>query len=685
MDLEQEDALYKFLENSTEPFSLDEISAFVLTTSPKGEVSRVLSAGNKRSKKLAKEIDAYLDAKKIAFKKDNHHWVSRRACFETASFTITPSRQELLNGILIPGHRCVPFANPLTLPHRYKFYWKGKLGKSNILIPMTTTEAPPEELYPYYNLYGEEFAPQYIARDNAKNEEAFNADPYEDPPEVSIHSLDMRSIYRESAFVPGDHFVVRILNWKECSFEITKAGKDSWSFAEMEKWIECAEAGFDESFNKLGPGSSMEEQFAFAYWFGGKRMREVPSYSLEEYVFDKTNRIDIVSYGIETRCWFAGKEIPDSKKLQCFSLPPDRTLIEDILFNKNIPVSEFVILSFIKDAFFRKEKSPDQIINRLIPAIIHIDDAEWDLLTEFIYDSMNDFIQNYSMFKDRNAGPLRQRVIELHNAIIELSAKLQKGEIETTWLPRHTFIVLSQIQNHAAALLEDLAFDDAPPEMEIIAMENSLDSMVDTYTDIKELINTAMDNFRRSNLTIIHGGKTSDRLWQMIQISITGIDVWRRAIIPHDLNMKELHQFICIGMDWSGDLRFRFYCETSDGGKEYLHDNIQLGDIDFQGKKEIIYEYAKWTVKIIVMSSYQGEENDKPRYVTGEGNSPSENLEGPRHYKRLHDKNPQGFFYGGITSIETSQHELGSNFNQTEFAAGVFDLEKINNKLSTLF
>ena len=666
VDLEQEDNLYKFLENSTEVFSLDEITSFVQKQS-------VQSAGHKRNKTLAKEIENYLDVRKIAFRQDNNHWLSRRACFESALFTITPSRLELLNGILILGHRCIPFANPLTLPHRYKFYWKGKY------IPMTTTEASPEELYPYYCLYGEEYAPQYIAKDNVKNEEAFNADPYEDPPEVSIHSLDMRSIYRESSFVPGDHFVVRTLNWKECSFEMTKAGKESWSPAELDKWLECAEKGFEESFNKLGPGASTEEQFAFAYWFGGKRMREIPSYSLEEFIFEKTNRVDTVSYGIETRCWFAGKEIPDSNNLLCFSLPPDRTIIEDILYSKNIPVSEFVILSYIKDAFFRKEKKPENTINRLVPPVVHLEDYERNLLYEFIYEGMEDFIQTYSLFKDRNAGPLRQRVVELHTAIIELSTKLQKGEIETTWFPRHTFIILSQIQNHAAALLEDLAFEETPPETEIAAMDNSLDSMIDTFTDIKELINTAMDNFRRSNLTIIRGG-ISNRLWQMIQISITGIDVWRRAIISYDINMKELHQLICIGMDWSGDLRFRFYCDTPDGGKEYLHDKIQLGDIDFQGKKEIIYEYGKWTVKIIIMSSYQGAEKEKPYFVTGEGSAPSEHIEGPRHFKRLQDKNPQGFFYGNVTRMETTQHEPGKNF-----ASEMFDIEKINRRLEEIF
>ncbi|MCL2810070.1 MAG: hypothetical protein FWD24_08440, partial [Treponema sp.] len=535
MDLEQEEALYEFLENAAEPFSLEDITVYVQ------------ASGQKPNKKLAMEINSYLDARKIAFKQDNQYWVSRRTCFESSVFAITPSRLELLNGIFIPGHRCIPFANPLVLPHRYKFFWKGEP------VPVTTTEAPPEDLYPYYCIYGEEFAPQYIARENPANEDAFNADPYEDPPEVSINTLDMRVVYRESSFVPGDRFIVRILDWKECHFEIERAPKENWSHTELDEWHKIAESGFEDSFALLGPGASTDEQIAFAFWFGGKRMRQTPAYSLEEFLFEKTNRVDIVSYGLETRFWFAGKDIPDNKNLQNYSIPPDRTFIEDLLYKKNIPISEFVILSYIRDAFYRNEKDIDNVINRLIPPVVHIEEAEWDIIADYISDSMDDFSKGYSLFLDQGAGPIRQRVAELHTAVIELSTKLQKGELESqtgfaTWLPRHTFIVLSQIQGHAAALLEDLAFDESPSQSDITAMDNSLDSMIDTYSDIKELINTAMDNFRRSNLTVIHGGSGSGhlqgQLWRMIQIGITGLDVWRRAIISHECTMEELHKLI---------------------------------------------------------------------------------------------------------------------------------------------
>ena len=670
MELDQEEALYEFLENAVDPFTLEDITNYVKSSPDPWK--HILSSAHRRNKRLPAEIAAYIDVRKIAFKLDKDLWVSRRGCFESASFVITPSRLELVNGILIPGHRCIPFAHQLLLPHRYKFFWRGNP------IPATTTEAPPEELYPYYCIYGEEFAPQYIAMDNAKNEEAFNADLYEDPPEVSIHTLDMRAIYRECNFIPGDRFVTHTIDWKEGKFEIEKIGKDQWSSADLNKWQEAAESGFKKSFEILGPGTNTEEQTAFAYWYGGQRMREVPAYSLEEFLFIKTNQIETVPYGIETRFWFAGKDIPDTRNLQNPALPPDRTPIEELLYKKNIPISEYVILSYIRDSFFRNEKEIDKVINRLVPPVVYLDKAEWNIVADYISDNIDDDInKDYSLFLDRNTGPVRHRVVELHTAVIELSARLQKGEIDSTWLPKHTFIMLSQIQGHAAILLEDLAFYDSHIESEITIIDNSIDSMIDTFADIKELINTSMDNFRRSSLTVIHGGKTSGQLWRMIQISISSLDVWRRAIVTHECTIEELNKLILVSMSWSGSLRSRFYCETPDGGKEYLHDKIKLGDIDFRGKKELIYEYgSKWTVKIIILSSYQPAKNDVIRFVTGSGAAPPEHIEGPRHFRKLLNS----IEAGGNSEKQSARRELGKDYSYD-----IFDIDKLNRNLRAVF
>jgi len=185
MTINQEEALYNFLDSVNGVFELDDAVSYIKEVEPA------------RTGRLATEVEAFIKLQNLAFSAGKQRWLSRRCFFAPLKFVISPSRLELVNGILFPGHRCVPFVNPILLPQEYAFFWKGSP------VQFTTTEGPPSEFYPFYGIFGEEYAPQYVARDNDQNEEAFNNDPYEDPPEVSVKTLDMRNIYRETSFVPG--------------------------------------------------------------------------------------------------------------------------------------------------------------------------------------------------------------------------------------------------------------------------------------------------------------------------------------------------------------------------------------------------------------------------------------------------------------------------------------------------
>jgi hypothetical protein len=657
----QEDALYEFLMNVTEPFTLEDVTAFV----------QMLESG--RNSRLAMEIAALIDSRKIAFQMDNHRWVSRRGCFEPVPFVIDPTRLELLNGILIPGHRCVPFVNTNVLPHEYVFIWKGTA------VPITTTEGPPEEFYPYYCLFGEEYAPQYVARDNPENEKAFNCDPYEDPPEVSIHTLDMRNIYRETSFVPGDRFVVRTRDWKNGVFELGKVGKDEWSRPELCNWFEAAEGGFEDSFALLGPGASTEEQIAYAYWYGGKRMREVPAYSLEDFLYEKTDRIEIVPYGIETRFWFVGKEIPDSRSLEGTTVPPDRTIVEDILFRKNVPVSEYVILSYVRDALFRNERDIGNIINRIIPPAIHLEERDWAILADYVSDAMEELGKHYTIFTDQSMGPLRQRVGELHTAVLDLAARLQKGDIDPSWLPKHTFIVLSQIQGHAAGVLEDLDSEEAPPESELEAMDNALDSMIETYGDIKEFIDDALDNFRKNNLSVVRGNtdNSAEDNWHTVQLSLSGTDVWRRAIIPESSSLEEVYRLIQICFGWKGDFRCRFNCEGDGGGKTELRVKTTIAELCDKGIGEFLCEYGtSWNIRIILLSLSRPGKDETIRCVAGAGAAPPEVIGGPLRFRKILN----ALETGSGTEKQAALHELGP-----DFVPELFDMEQCNRNLNSVY
>jgi hypothetical protein len=650
MTINQEEALLDFLDNVTEPFDLEDVVTYIRMIDPK------------RINRLAAEAEAFINFRNIAFQIGNRRWISRRGCFEPVRFVISPTKMELRNGILIPGHRCVPFAYSALLPHEYTFLWKG------VSIPVVFTEGTPDEFHPYYNIFGEEYALQYIARDNPENEESFNNDPEEYPAEVYIHTLDMRNIYREVSFVPGDRFVVRTADWKNGIFELEKVGKDEWSAADLYSWFEAAEGGFEDSLNLLGPSTSTEEQIAYAYWYGGSRMREVPAWSLEEFLYEKTDRIEVAAYGIETRFWYSGREIPDLKDLDGNQTRPDKTLLEEILSRKNIPISEYVVQAYVRDALYRGDKDIPRIIKRIVPPCIELNVQERKCLSEYIAEVLREFVKTYSPFTDKAIGPIRQRVGELHTAVIELVTRLEKADIDPSSLPKHAFIIFSQIQNHAAGVMEDL--DAEPTDEELEAIDNSLDGMIETYEEIKEQIEEALDNFRRNRFSLVKTepkeGTTAQRL---IQMSVGGTDIWRRVMVPETCRLEELHIIIQTIMGWKNSQVFLFSADRP------LDPKLTVRELGNRGIMEILYEYgARWTVKIMFLSLEEKPGETKVLCVAGAGAAPPEYIGGPLRFRRV-----LSALEGGSDSERSGARlELGQDFDP-----GLFDLEACNRELNS--
>jgi hypothetical protein len=458
---------------------------------------------------------------------------------------------------------------------------------------------------------------------------------------------------------------------------------------ELYAWQEAAEAGFEESFNSLGPGETTEEQIAYAYWYGGKRMRDVPAYSLEDFLYEQTDRIEITPYGIETRFWFAGKEIPDRK--EGFLEPSDRGLqfhnespAEEILNRSGAPISDYVVQSYIWDALYRRDKDIGALIKRIVPPTVMMEDEDREYLTEFVTELLVEFEPLYSPFRDAGMGPIRQRMGELHTAVIDLAARLHKGDINTSWLPKHTFIILSQIQSHAAGVLEELNTDPPPSGDELDAMDDSLDSMIETYEDIKELIEDSLDNFRQNNLSVVKYTKRDEGIeWRIVQVSLGGTDVWRRIVLPETCRLRELHRIILALLGWKGEYPYHFALDEQGGsfssgrgqaGRVDL--DFPRGELDLRGGNSLLYDYgSKWTVKILFLSRYEAEEKPSIRCVAGAASAPPEYIDGPMRFRRY----IVALEKGAEAERKLALRELGQNFDPN-----AFDMDACNRSLASI-
>ncbi|GHU27485.1 hypothetical protein FACS1894164_19590 [Spirochaetia bacterium] len=485
---------------------------------------------------------------------------------------------------------------------------------------------------------------------------------------MSLHVLDMREIYRKIAFEPGDCLSVSVRDWKKGRFDLQMVKRGTWQESALEEWRQTAESGFRRSFDELGPSSSTEEQITFAYWYGGRRMLELPAYSLEDFLYEKTNYIETVPYGLESRFWYAGREIPDQIE-PAEEFITDSHPAEEILYRYKVPVSRFVIQAYIRDAFFRDDRNLMHLIERIAPAAVGLERYDIQVLMSFLTELIIEMHEHYIPFVDQKMGHFRQRIAELHTAIIELTAHLRHSSIEAFQLPHHTFITLSQLQEHTAGMLEDLDTDECPPDSELMILDVSIENMLDTYRDVRESIEESIDGFRWS--TFSFESADSDYGY-IIQTGIVGTEVWRQLSFPKTGSLTLMHECIQAVFRWNNQFPHRFVMVEHG---EDLPEAAYIQEIVNKGIRECAYEYGLgWTLKIVIVSRL--ESGESIQCVAGNGAAPPEQSGGALHFQKLLED------LGRIEPFarERAAAKLGPDFNPV-----FFDVEQCNQDLLKIF
>jgi hypothetical protein len=481
----------------------------------------------------------------------------------------------------------------------------------------------------------------------------------------------MTYFYRSTGFVPGDRLLITIADWKNAVFNIERVPAGAWEESDLHEWLCAAEAGFQKSFEDAGPEFTTEEQIAWAYFYGGARMRTVPAYSLEDFLYKKTDKIETAQFGIETRLWYAGKEIPDYEELRGVRTQSDETPIERMLREHGVPISEFVVQAYVRDSLFRRDDNLGAVLERIVPRSIRLNRWETEGVAAYVIETFEEFEKSYSIFTDQKTGPLRQCVGELHTAVIELAAQLAKSDVDPHRLPHHVFITLSQIQRHAAAVLETLDLDEEPPAAELETMYNSIESMCDTFDDTKDMIEKSFDTYRRGLLSLVKSDAPADFTWRTVQISIGGTDVWRRLVIPQSITLADLSSLILALFNWSGALSHQFVLDLKQQKSSWfdmrnnVKEGLSLSELIHAGLSELVYDYGpSWTVKIMLLAPYNAQAKEKAHCVTGENAPPPEEVEGPLRYRRF----VQALESSDEAEQKNARAKLGAGFHGDRFS-----------------
>lgn len=457
----------------------------------------------------AVEIKNYLETNSRVFPLEKDFYITRAGAFTGELFSIKPSSSEFAKGVFIPGDRCMPFVDSELYSSDIEFYYEGQK------LPSRAIEVESDEAMDLFMLFGEEYAPQYIAADPANTTLDLVEKEFTLPNTVMLTGVDISSLIESGSFSKTDRFLCKVLNWERGTVEIKVVHEavdgDIFNKGEAGErrllWYRTLENLLLKNFDRLGPCSSIEEQLADLFFEHRKELCINDCGSVTEYLNSYARKTGIEYFGVETRIWKKGETVPavgEWNKGQFVSGDWKQNLLspEDKFF---YAMPEFITDQFIIDMFYRRSENYDELLKRIYlkeksPHSAHNIERNYILL--HLQERSGILRVGYNWFADQTIGPVRQKALLLYARVALLVYEIDGYGKSLDKFPQQELVILSQLFNHITRILESVSNQDHIEE-DAEALLMSLDGMELNFDDIKSELEAAIMKEKKRNFTIV--------------------------------------------------------------------------------------------------------------------------------------------------------------------------------------
>ena len=486
-----------------EDFPFEEVNAFlrvhIAVFTPKTVQRHLLQQGFHVN---VREIPEYLDSHPLAFELNGNDYISRAGLFTGEYFSIKPSRFEIQEGILVVGHRCMPFTDPEMFPHELNFY-TDKKAVAKKCIPVAA-----DDILDMYRLFGEEYVPQFLALDPGNEKYNFAENDYEIPNKINLTVCNMKTLYERWNFAYKDRLLAKVVDWDKGTVELSFLKQERShlfeSTAEDDRrsfWYRYMDSCLQNVIDTYGPCSGIEEQLALAY-LGHTRLLCTPACGSMEEFLEQAHGIEFAEYGVETRLWKKGEEVYDSP-LWKGQIQPEIDISDTLYAEIGIPVPEFIIDAYIYDSLYRKDRCRTDVLKRIIPEAHVLED--WQLKTFLLHleSRYAALAEKYNRFTDFNKGDVRQAALELYSALVTLICELDLCGLPADVFPQQDLVILSQLFAHTGHLIEVLLYQENVTDADLNSAAASLDGMSASFEDIEEVLTDVMHRKKKNAFSVI--------------------------------------------------------------------------------------------------------------------------------------------------------------------------------------
>lgn len=447
-----------------------------------------------------------LESNPLVFPLQNGYYITRAGAFTGRYFSIKPSAFEINEGVFIPGDRCMPFIDSESFSGDLKFVFENKV------LPRKPIEIESDRAIDLFMLYGEEYAPQYIAADPANNTFDLFEKDFVLPNTVWLTAVDFSSVKEKYGFTISDRFLCRVTDWSEGIIELKLVHEASEGnvFDKGEAgdrrlhWYSTLEKLMLQNFDRAGPCSSIEEQLAVLFVENRSVLCVEDCGSVHEFINSYAKKVGIENFGVETRLWHKGKNVPAvgswNKKLVVEKDNVSKVLSPEEKLFYSMP--QFIKDQFILDMFYRRSEDLDALLERMLPESIKLNIVEKNFLLLHLQERSVILQGDYNWFADQSFGPVRQKALLLYMRIALLVNKVDGYGKALENFPQQELVILSQLFNHLTRILESVS-DHVFYTEETDTLLLSLDGMEMNFEEIRAELEDAVVQERKRNFTVI--------------------------------------------------------------------------------------------------------------------------------------------------------------------------------------
>lgn len=433
----------------------------------------------------------------------NNEYITRAGVFIGRWFSFKPSKEEIEKGQIILGHRCIPFINPETTPDSIN------VAVNNQIIQSETAVFSMNLAMDTFALYGEGYVLPFILNDRANQTTPLSSLQYNLPNEVTLTSWPLSAICPDRKFEYGDRILCRVVNWEDSIVEMFVQENDMKKMAvaksaiEREDWYTYFENGLLNSFDRNGPASSIEEQLAFLYLENQEELCIKNCGSAEEFL-KHTKKIGFSSFGVETRIWRNGEDVPYIGEWnRSFSK-------EMVMSDMSMTFSPYILDAFIQNHIYeestgtKKLDSIEELVEKIFPQSLHMSSAERKLVLLNIEKRRDILKKEFNQFSEYPIVAVRKRILDLFSQVSSLLCAIGCSGLKIELFPQQEMIVLSQLFSHIVRLVEEVQNQWARTQFPIDDVMLSLEGMEETFSEIGTTLSDSLEYNRTKGFEILN-------------------------------------------------------------------------------------------------------------------------------------------------------------------------------------